>query len=167
MAAGLVQLVKLLTPERVQFPGTDKYRPGSLLMSPRHEKFYKFTKRILIRTVNDERQKPSEKKVLSNTWPSRNRTEIKIFVMVPISSNCCFLWKLVSAGIFKNAILTPQIHCAQFHAQPQINPCPSRATSHWSTTPLGHCQTQRMSKFPYKAPQSTPASGNHSRRPHF
>ena len=168
MSAGLVQLVEPLTPERVQFPRTDKYRPGSLSMSPRHEKFYEFTKRILITITNDESQKPSiRKKKLSNTWPSRNRVKNKIFVMVTIFSNWCFLWKLVSACIFKNAILTPQSHCAQFHAQPQINPCPSRAKSHWSTTPLGRCQTQRMSKFPYKAPQSTLAFGNHSRRPRF
>lgn len=59
---GLVQLVEPLTPERVQFPGTDKYRPGSLSTSPRHEKFYKFTKRILITITNDEGQKPSIKK---------------------------------------------------------------------------------------------------------
>ena len=65
MAPGLVQLVEPLTPERVQYPGTDKYRPGSLSMSPRHEKFYEFTKRILITITNDESQKPSikEKKI--------------------------------------------------------------------------------------------------------
>lgn len=164
---GLVQLVEPLTPERVQFPGTDKYRPGSLSMSPRHEKFYKFIKRILI-TTNDESQKPSIKKkkikqhlAFEKPGQKRNLCNGSDFVKL------YFLWKLVSACIFKNAILTPQSHCAQFHVQPQINPCPSRATSHWSTTPLGRCQTQRMSMFPYKAPQSTLASGNHSRRPRF
>ena len=86
IATGLVQLVEPLTLERVQFPGTDKYRPGSLLMSSRHEKFYQFTQRILIRIITMSVKTHQKKYILSNIWPSINRAVIKIFVMVPTSS---------------------------------------------------------------------------------